>query len=203
MATTPVTTPCPLCGNEIYIAKMLYGYPVCAKCHQDFAIKRALGHFLDNLIMQLILTVVFFIFFFGGSIILVPILHGSDDASARLVIFLFLVGMLLVTFIVLAKDGFSGHSPAKYLLGMQVIDSVSGRPINMWDSFQRNLPLVIPFMPIVVLIQLFTGDGKRMGDGWAHTKVILKQYRDRAPFLARRELQAQMRARIVAQTPGA
>jgi uncharacterized RDD family membrane protein YckC len=76
------------------------------------------------------------------------------------------------------------------MLGLQVIDERDGRPAGFWDSLQRNLILLVPFMPLVIAVFLFQGDGHRTGDGWARTKVIWKDYRHCLPFLSQRDQKA-------------
>jgi hypothetical protein len=39
---------------------------------------------------------------------------------------------------------------------------------------------MIPFMPLIVAFSL--GKGSRIGDGWAHTKVIWKKYASNPVF---------------------
>jgi uncharacterized RDD family membrane protein YckC len=93
------------------------------------------------------------------------------------------------------RDGHQGMSPGKRILGLKVINSVSGAPAGWGDSFKRNIILAVPVIPIVVIVQLFSGNGLRLGDEWSRTKVIWQQYADRAPFLSVRAVQAQALAR--------
>jgi len=94
-------------------------------------------------------------------------------------------------------------SPGKRILGLKVINSVNGSPTGWGDSFKRNVILAVPVIPIVVIVQLFSGNGLRLGDEWARTKVIWQQYADRAPFLSVRDVQAQALARTRAAQPAA
>jgi len=87
-----------------------------------------------------------------------------------------LVGLLVW----LCKDGLRGYSPGKAIVGVQVLDVASRKPTGLWASFKRNLPLVIPFMVLIVAFQLLRGP--RTGDRWAHTRVIWRKYIDKAPF---------------------
>jgi uncharacterized RDD family membrane protein YckC len=80
----------------------------------------------------------------------------------------------LFLFVFIGKDCFSGQSPGKALMGVQVIDSETGTPSNFWKSFKRNLPLFIPLMFIFIAFSL--KKGSRIGDGWAKSKVIWKKY---------------------------
>ena len=80
----------------------------------------------------------------------------------------------ILIFVTLCKDCFSGHSAGKAMCGVRVIDETTGKPGGIWASFKRNLPLVIPLVPIFVGFQLC--EGHRTGDGWSNTKVIWKKY---------------------------
>src|SRR5205807_9716007 len=111
----------------------------------------------------------------------------NDDAAATaggiVIVFGYLGSLLVAYVLMMLRDGFNGMSPGKRILGLQVINTVSGVPAKFGDSFKRNLILAVPVLPLVVAIQIFTANGVRLGDEWAHTKVIWKQYADRAPFL--------------------
>jgi uncharacterized RDD family membrane protein YckC len=82
--------------------------------------------------------------------------------------------------LVLVKDGLAGHSPGKFLCGVQVVDNATLAPGTLLQSVQRNLPTLIPIVPLVIAVQL--SKGKRLGDGWANTRVIWKAYRDHPVF---------------------
>ncbi len=82
------------------------------------------------------------------------------------------IGFLLFPIFCL-KDGFSGVSPGKAMMGLLVINKTSGNPAGFVASLKRNLPLMIPFMVFVIDLQLRSGN--RMGDGWANTAVISKK----------------------------
>jgi uncharacterized RDD family membrane protein YckC len=185
--------------------KVLYSHMVCEKCHQDFALRRVLAHFLDLMILQVAGFILGIAIFMAAVLIgaAAGAASGNDDFGARLAVLIWVLMLLVFLFFVIAKDGFSGYSPVKYFLGLRVIDAYTGRPAGFLDSFKRNLPVNIPFMPIYVFYQLLTRDGTRLGDGWAGTKVIWKKYADKELFLSERERQNRARARIAAslQTP--
>ena len=69
------------------------------------------------------------------------------------------------------KDGFGGRSPGKALMGLHVLDTETLGPIGFGSSFKRNLPLLIPFMPLIVAVLLLKGH--RIGDGWSRSRVVL------------------------------
>ncbi|MBN1513081.1 MAG: RDD family protein [Phycisphaerae bacterium] len=85
------------------------------------------------------------------------------------------------TVLFLVKDGFYGQSPGKALTGVQVVNSRTLEPIGPWQSFLRNLVLLVPLVGPVLVAGTMIG-GKRWGDGWAGTRVIWKKYRHRPVF---------------------
>ncbi|HTC94429.1 MAG TPA: RDD family protein [Terriglobales bacterium] len=198
MATANTPMVCSVCAAPMLLAgKRLYGYSICEKCHSDFAMKRAFAYIVDMMIWSVVCfpLSIFIILLSGISGAVVETATHNNNSGANMAMLVFFVCILGSMFLVLAMDGFKGHSPAKAMFGLQVIDDLTGRPINFWDSFQRNLPLAVPFMPLYAAFQIFQHDGRRMGDGWARTKVIWKPYRDKSPFLSRKQLQAQLSAK--------
>ena len=190
---------CAICQKPLghVLPRTLYGYPVCPEDYQTFMFKRVGARLIDNFLYGIFFAMTFWAFFFLAAIIVSATTKGEipDSTSDFIVRF----WLLLIPLGVLGRtllDGFRGHSPGKAMLGMQVIHEGDGRPAGFFDSFQRNLVLLIPFTPLIILIMLFQGDGHRWGDGWARTKVILKDYRHRPPFQSESELRAQTRARI-------
>ena len=140
---------------------MLYGHPVCAKCHDAFANRRQAAFVVDTLIYGLALSVAFT---WAG-------VNNADTVRGAAFLLFPVFGL---------KDGFRGSSPGKALLGVQVVDERTGEPGDFSGAFKRNLILAVPFVPLIIAFTL--GSGKRWGDGWAKTRVIWKKYRDRAPF---------------------
>ena len=136
------------------------------------------------------------------GVVVVGASGNNNDAAATaggmIIVFGYLGSLATAYVLIILRDGFNGMSPGKRILGLQVINSVSGVPARLPDSLKRNIILAVPVIPIVVIIQLFTGNGLRLGDEWAQTKVIWKQYADRAPFLSLSGIQAQARARAAA-----
>ena len=204
MSTQPASAPqCCLCGNWLQFgSKPLYGYQVCPKCHSDFAWKRAFAYILDAVFINVIMGVLFVVALIVMFVIVgaAQSAHNDDAATAGAMLFLFMYagGFLLAFALIILRDGFNGMSPGKRILGLQVINTVSGVPAKLGDSFKRNIILAVPVLPIVVAVQIFTANGVRIGDEWAQTKVIWKQYADRAPFLSLSGIQAQARARAAA-----
>jgi uncharacterized RDD family membrane protein YckC/ribosomal protein S27AE len=160
---------CPLCGNPKHLgkkAKMLYGQWVCGKCRDSFTNRRVFAWIVDVVLFRLAMIPI------GAGIVAV-----LPDNAPRLIVMLCVIPFLLIFCM---KDGFTGYSPGKALMGVQVVDARTGRPISFAPSFLRNLPLLIPLMPLIVAFDLMKG--KRIGDGWAKTRVIWKIYANRPPF---------------------
>jgi len=175
---TIVPKACPLCGQKKHMkdVRLLYNHMVCRKCYYKFANLRQLAYFLDIIFLYIAS-------FLAGFIIAIPLVialgqgqMNADDVSNSLTCCLWPV----ITLAFMFKDGFSGHSLGKLICGVQVINEQTGEPGTMFLSFKRNLPLIIPVMPIVVAFQLCKG--YRIGDGWASTRVIWKKYRDNHVF---------------------
>jgi uncharacterized RDD family membrane protein YckC len=204
MSTQSATAPqCCLCGNWLQFgSKPLYGYQVCPKCHSDFAWKRTFAYLIDIVIINAVVGVLIVIALIIGAVLVgvAQSAKNDDAATAGAVVFLFMyAGVFLCAYAMnILRDGFNGMSPGKRILGLQVINTVNGVPIRFGDSLKRNLVLIVPVLPIVVAVQIFTANGMRIGDEWAQTKVIWLQYADRAPFLSLSGIQAQARARAAA-----
>jgi len=155
---------CPLCGNTKHMgrkAKLLYKQWVCKKCNSGFANRRQFAFFIDWLLLN------------AATVVLVLGAGIHNRLETNLI-------ALIATLIFFFKDGFTGTSPGKALMGVQAINIQTGRPADFGASFMRNLPLLIPFMVIIVGFSLIKG--QRIGDGWAKTRVIWKKYADRMPF---------------------
>jgi uncharacterized RDD family membrane protein YckC len=160
--------------------KQLYGHDVCKKCVNAFANRRQIAWIIDLFLIRVaILATTFAIGMVIGSWLIAREGQISDAAVAVLTMvdlaFVF-VGMVLLAM----KDGFYGYSPGKMLLGVKVIDEVTGQPIGFGKSLQRNWPAIIPFMPIVMGCQLLKG--KRAGDGMAKTRVVWNRYASNPVF---------------------
>jgi uncharacterized RDD family membrane protein YckC len=200
MATQPTTTApqCCLCGNWLQFgAKPLYGYQVCPKCYSDFAWKRAFAYIIDIVIVNAIVGVMIVVALIVGAVIIGAAQSTNSDqaATAGAVIFIFgYLGSFLMAYVLITlRDGWGGESPGKRIIGLRVIHSVGGASAGWGDSVKRNIILVVPVIPIVVIVQIFSGNGLRLGDEWARTKVIWKKYADRAPFLSLAAAEAQAR----------
>lgn len=169
-----MSTACPLCGSDkkMHKAKLLYGTPVCRKCLYKFANRRQIGFMIDWLIwLPVSLGIGVGLILFFDAVELPPLLEHSIE---------FIIGWLLLPLIFNCKDGFAGHSLGKFICGVQVVDQETFEPVGFLASLKRNLPLMIPFMPLVVAFLL--NKGHRLGDGWAKSKVIWKKYANHPVF---------------------
>jgi uncharacterized RDD family membrane protein YckC len=117
--------------------------------------RRLLGQFLDGLVgaAPIILGAMF--------VWLVPIIATA----------IFIAGCVWSVFYYLFADGFSGgQSYAKRWLGMQVVDATTGAPCTFWQSFIRNLLLML--LGPIDWIFIFGERHQRLGDKAANTIVI-------------------------------
>jgi uncharacterized RDD family membrane protein YckC len=160
---------CPLCSDESVLRrsrKRLYGHEVCTKCVNRFANRRQLAWILDVVLFR----IAAFAAGIGLGLFLVAV-HMDIEATLDTIYWPLLIGELAVF---ICKDGFNGYSPGKVICGVQVLDIETGVPVGFGVSFKRNLPTLIPFMPLVIAYQVIKG--RRTGDKWARTKVIWNRY---------------------------
>lgn len=115
-------------------------------------IHRVLSMLLDHLILSLILLI---------PIIICLILFSFEESNN---IFFFIL------FIYLNKDFLNAKSPAKRLLGFQVVDKETGRKALEIQCFIRNLTIIFAW-PLEVVICYFNPK-RRIGDFLANTTVI-------------------------------
>ncbi len=89
--------------------------------------------------------------------------------------------MLLFAF----KDGFSGYSPGKYIMGVRVVDVDAHTPGGFWQSFRRNILFCLPVINVcaTMSVALEPWYGRRRGDDWANTMIIWCKHARKAPFL--------------------
>jgi uncharacterized RDD family membrane protein YckC len=160
MDTQDVGLECPICGKTKARKRLLYGHAVCKRCYYAFANRRQFAFAIDAIVWYCFL-------------LLLQSIGLSYYPNANL--------YFLLSLNFLFKDGFLGYSLGKAMMGVQVIDTSTGRPCDFVASFQRNLPLMIPLVPLYVSSQLC--QGQRIGDGWSSTGVIWKKHADKVPFV--------------------
>lgn len=125
-------------------------------------VKRILSMFLDHCIMCLLIVPLGFLIFGLGALMKNNLNNG--------------IGMVLVFlpfFIYLNKDFFNAKSPAKRILGFQVIDRKTNNPANEFQCFVRNLTICVAW-PLEVIVGLINPE-RRIGDLLANTKVIVSE----------------------------
>jgi uncharacterized RDD family membrane protein YckC len=163
---------CPLCHKRPVWKKMIYGHPVCKKCFYAFANRRQLGYLVDSLIVTvpnifLNLALVAWMRQLG--------LHGVGLQMVSLAF------ALPVMCLFIMKDGFHGQSPGKWLTNVLVLDDSSNQPIGFEQSFKRNSILLLGLIPfvgglaslvVILIIAAQVAKGYRLGDRFAHTRVI-------------------------------
>ncbi|MBI5765077.1 MAG: RDD family protein [Planctomycetes bacterium] len=171
-------TVCPLCDvtRKPRAFQKLFGVPVCKKCFYKFANRRQLAYIID-LVLLYVLS-----FAFGAVLGLVfpELFISPPDQFTLLDGFWLVFNWLFVPVVFAMKDGFRGYSPGKWVCGVQVVDQITREPIGFLQSLKRNLILVIPITPLIIAFTL--AKGRRWGDKWAHTEVVWKRYRFKAPF---------------------
>ena len=92
----------------------------------------------------------------------------SSDSIALLVGVFGLVVCFLTSFY-FNKDIFYGRSIAKRILGLQIVDNVTGQVATPFQCLLRNITIAI--WPVEVIITLFNPT-RRLGDRIARTKTI-------------------------------
>lgn len=93
------------------------------------------------------------------------------------IIFFFLMFILPFVYF-LVKDSIfkNGQSIGKMVFRKRVIDYKSKKPCTVMQSIIRNIPMVIPFIPLIELIKLtINSENRRFGDKWANTIVVEEQ----------------------------
>ncbi|HLA84585.1 MAG TPA: RDD family protein [Thermoguttaceae bacterium] len=160
---------CPLCHGDMPASKppRLYGNPVCRKCYWGFAGRRYLAFFLDSILFIVFMHIVAFV------IVTALTIGDSPDRVWSIMDGILMIGGAVLF---LCKDGFSGYSLGKRLVGIRVVHSKTGQPSWFFASFIRNLPLCILIVPVIVAVQL--PKGERAGDSTAHTLVMWDAYAD-------------------------
>lgn len=165
--------PCPLCGLDTHMKKprQLYGWPVCKKCVGKFANRRQLAFIADIFCLRLAGLAI------GLGVGLTAASMQISEAAFGAILVLMQGGEIGV---LLLRDAVGGVSPGKLLTGLQTVDRDTAAPIGITASMKRNLPLLVPLLPLVAAVQLMKGP--RIGDKWSRSKVIWKKYADHPLF---------------------
>lgn len=151
---------CAICGNEDDALIVRWGESCCKSCLSAFGNRRIGAFILDYVSIFITVCVLFFI---GG--LCIPGFSGMSSTSLDgLSRFAMLVPFLL-------KDAFQGRSIGKRAMGLAVVDIRTGQSAGVFQSFLRNVPLLVPFVGLFALTSL--ENESRLGEGWAGTKVVL------------------------------
>jgi uncharacterized RDD family membrane protein YckC len=76
-------------------------------------------------------------------------------------------------FIYINKDFFNSKSPAKRILGYQVLNRKTEKPASELQCFVRNLTIAVAW-PLEVIVGLINPE-RRIGDFLANTKVVVSE----------------------------
>jgi uncharacterized RDD family membrane protein YckC len=123
---------------------------------------------------------------YPGGYPVVPVPPNVSSAGKRFGAFLLEIPLAIVTLgigwliwdLILWKDG---RSPAKQILKMRIIDSVTGQPIDWGRSFVRNfvyygllgaIPLLGAIYRLVGACFVFNADRRAIWDRMANTFVV-------------------------------
>lgn len=165
---------CGVCAAPAGSGRSLYGLPVCNSCYTGFANRRQLAFMID------------LIGYFGVEAIfltgLAQTLHAAIPQAEDLLLDAAKWGASPVVFAL--RDGFSGRSPGKALLGLAVLKAGTGEPAGFKASLLRNLSVAFPLLnflliPIEGYLMQF---GARLGDRLAGTRVVWLRYRNSPAF---------------------
>ncbi len=122
-------------------------------------IHRILSMLIDHILMCVVVVPL-------GILTFILVLKFEDSLNKEF-------GMTLIFlpfFIYLNKDFFKAKSPAKRILGYQVIDRKTENPASELQCIIRNLTICV-IWPIEVIVGLINPE-RRIGDFLANTKVI-------------------------------
>ncbi|MFQ5414055.1 MAG: RDD family protein [Phycisphaerae bacterium] len=178
--TVPPATPvsaltCAICERHVRKlrrAKNLMGFSVCVKCRNRYVGRRQFAYLIDVIAFNALT-------FVGGLLLALAGAQIPDPVLGLVAEILF--SWILLPCLFFTKDGFSGMSPGKRIMGLQVVDATTREPIRFAQSFKRNLVLIIPLVGVLGAI-LTMYRGRRWGDGWANTVVVWRRYAHKAPF---------------------
>ena len=125
-------------------------------------INRILSMLLDHFIMTFVIVPPMIILMILESNGILEIRNGTFS-----VIFFFMM------FIYLNKDFFNAKSPAKRILGYQIINQKTKKPASELQCFIRNLTIAVAW-PLEVIVGLINPE-RRIGDFLANTKVVASE----------------------------
>ncbi len=193
----PLIRTCPICSEEIKgkTRHVLYKVEVCGSCYYGFASNRHLAFAIDFL-ASLFITVSLALAF--TRLCRLCDIGYTGRSVYNLAPYYHLLFVSLIAF----RDGIRGHSPGKFLMGVQVVSKNTLIPIGLGGSFVRNSPIKgfllatffiiaytangeymnVAFLFFLLFLAYMLHKGPRLGDGLAGTKVIWKKHRFQIPF---------------------
>lgn len=159
----PVT--CARCRQPAEASPTIGGMPYCRRCRRALASDRGLAFCFEVILPLVLLNAGFWRLDLAGG-------TSVDNALLGIVLVVAYVAWLAYF---LLKDGLrGGRSVGKQWRGIEV-RALEGGPCSRWQSFVRNVILVIPFVVWVeILCVLWRADGRRIGDLLAKTVVVAK-----------------------------
>lgn len=160
--------------------KLLYGREVCKKCVYAFANRRQFAFLIDIVLIRLSIFIISAATGFFAALLIATNQGELNESAMSLIYGIDMVFTFVGMFLIAAKDGLSGYSPGKALLGVRVVHADTLRPIDLMTSMKRNWLVLIPFMPLVMAYQMTKG--RRAGDGMADTRVIWNRYAEHPVF---------------------
>ena len=184
---TPTGGTCPLCQTRPVWKKPLYGHSVCKKCYYKFVNRRQIAYLVDGLLS---LGITLPLGFAVGWIAANGWTEWQLEAASAV------VGLFCMLLFVM-KDGFAGYSPGKWLTGIRVVNDETNEPIGFGRSLGRNAILLVGAIPfvggfayvgVIIVIAFQLGKGYRLGDRWAHTRVIWMRYANNPVFAGDRDV---------------
>ena len=105
-----------------------------------------------------------------STVAIVAVLLVVDDPPASLGA-AFLAAQALFGMLFLLRD-VGGQSPGKRLFGLRLVRE-GGRPVGLFASIARNLPMLIPGWNLLELLAVIRrADGRRGGDRMAGTTLV-------------------------------
>jgi uncharacterized RDD family membrane protein YckC len=159
-------------------ARTLDFVKVCKPCRNGFANRRQLAFIVDGILFTVVATL---------PVAMIDTIVYPDSGSDNIVVVHFglyspiaVVNAWIVPLLFFFKDGFTGMSPGKRLMGVQVVDADTLEPIGFGQSFKRNIPLYIPFVWLYIALTILKG--RRLGDRRANTQVIWRKFAQRPAF---------------------
>lgn len=141
---------------------------------------RFIALFIDTLIQLSMMLLTIFIMGIGIALVFVDYSHINSIIVAISIIILFVIFFgYYVFFEMLLK----GQTIGKKVIKLRTIKN-NGEPINIFDSFLRNLFKVLSFIPplyfIDAIMMVYTKKYKRIGDFAANT-IVVKVKNEKGP----------------------